>query len=109
MIITITAATTRITCGAIYRRLIRLVGPSRALELLAGNVALDADAALRLGLVNRVVADDEFSAAWTTWAREFAAGPTAAVAGMKANVRDASRLWRASSRRKKLADPVPEV
>jgi 2-(1,2-epoxy-1,2-dihydrophenyl)acetyl-CoA isomerase len=72
--------------------LTRLVGPSRALELLAGNVALDADAALRLGLVNRVVADDEFSAAWTTWARELAAGPTAAIAGMKANVRDALRL-----------------
>jgi len=72
--------------------LTRLVGPSRALELLAGNVALDADHALALGLVNRVVPDDEFAAAWTEWARELAAGPTGAIAGMKANVRDALRL-----------------
>jgi 2-(1,2-epoxy-1,2-dihydrophenyl)acetyl-CoA isomerase len=79
--------------------LTRLVGPSRALELLAGNVALDAADALRLGLVNRVVPDDEFEAAWTTWAEELAAGPTSAIAGMKANVRDALYL--------PLADALP--
>lgn len=79
--------------------LTRLVGPSRALELLAGNVALDADDAHRLGLVNRVVPDDGFVAAWTTWAGELAAGPTSAIAGMKANVRDALRL--------PLADALP--
>ena len=35
--------------------LTRLVGPSRALELLVGNVTLDPPAARDLGLVNRVV------------------------------------------------------
>ncbi len=72
--------------------LTHLVGPSRALELLAGNVALGADDALALGLVNRVVADAEFEPAWTAWADELAAGPTHAVVAMKANVRDALHL-----------------
>ena len=54
--------------------LTRLVGPSRALELLAGNASLDADAARDLGLVNRVVADGEFADAWMAWARDFASG-----------------------------------
>lgn len=72
--------------------LTRLIGPSRALELLAGNVALDAADALALGLVNRVVPDADFESAWTSWARELAHGPTGAIAGMKANVRDALHL-----------------
>jgi 2-(1,2-epoxy-1,2-dihydrophenyl)acetyl-CoA isomerase len=79
--------------------LTRLVGPSRALELLAGNVALDADDALRLGLVNRVVPDAEFAGEWRAWTRELGGGPTAAITGMKANVRDALRL--------PLADALP--
>ncbi len=72
--------------------LTRLVGPSRALELLAGDVSLDAPAALALGLVNRVVPDADFGDAWSAWAAELAAGSTAAQAGMKANVRDALLL-----------------
>jgi 2-(1,2-epoxy-1,2-dihydrophenyl)acetyl-CoA isomerase len=76
-----------------------LVGPSRALELLAGNVALDADDALALGLVNRVVPDAQFATAWITWAAELAAGPTRAIAAMKANIRDALRI--------PLADALP--
>jgi 2-(1,2-epoxy-1,2-dihydrophenyl)acetyl-CoA isomerase len=72
--------------------LTRLVGPSRALELLAGNAALDGDAALAHGLVNRVVPDAEFPAAWAAWAAELAAGSTTAQMGMKANVRDALNL-----------------
>jgi 2-(1,2-epoxy-1,2-dihydrophenyl)acetyl-CoA isomerase len=79
--------------------LTRLVGPSRALELLAGNVALGATDALALGLVNRVVADGEFPGAWAAWAGELASGPTAAISGMKANVRDALHL--------PLADALP--
>ncbi len=79
--------------------LTQLVGPARALELLAGNVALDAGDALALGLVNRIVADDDFADAWVAWSAELAAGPTAAIAGMKANVRDALRL--------PLADALP--
>ena len=72
--------------------LTRLVGPSRALELLATNASVTADEALALGLVNRVEPDAEFADAWPAWASELAAGPTGAIAGMKANVRDAVEL-----------------
>jgi len=79
--------------------LTRLVGPSRALELLATNASLDADEAHALGLVNRVAADDGFGEEWIAWARELAAGPTGAITGMKANVHDALQL--------SLADALP--
>jgi 2-(1,2-epoxy-1,2-dihydrophenyl)acetyl-CoA isomerase len=79
--------------------LTHLVGPSRALELLASNASLDAEEARALGLVNRVVPDAEFTDAWMAWAREFASGPTGAISGMKANVHDALRL--------SLADALP--
>jgi 2-(1,2-epoxy-1,2-dihydrophenyl)acetyl-CoA isomerase len=79
--------------------LTRLVGPSRALELLATNASVTADEALALGLVNRVAPDAQFDAAWRAWAAELAAGPTRAIAAMKANVRDAVEL--------SLADALP--
>jgi 2-(1,2-epoxy-1,2-dihydrophenyl)acetyl-CoA isomerase len=69
--------------------LTRLVGPSKALELLVDGSALDAEAALQLGLVNRVVPDDELRDAAMAWARTIAAGPTTAFGYMKANVREA--------------------
>jgi 2-(1,2-epoxy-1,2-dihydrophenyl)acetyl-CoA isomerase len=72
--------------------LTHLVGPSRALELLVSNASLDADEALALGLVNRVVPDAGFGDAWMAWAQELASGPTDAFGGMKANVHDALRL-----------------
>jgi 2-(1,2-epoxy-1,2-dihydrophenyl)acetyl-CoA isomerase len=68
------------------------VGPSKALELLATNATVDAAEALRLGMVDRVVADDEFAAAWRAWAAEFAAGPQTAIGFMKHNVGNASRM-----------------
>jgi 2-(1,2-epoxy-1,2-dihydrophenyl)acetyl-CoA isomerase len=72
--------------------LTRLVGPSRALELLATGDAVSADDALAFGLVNRVARDAEFAGAWSAWAAQLAAGSTTAQVGMKANVRDALRL-----------------
>jgi 2-(1,2-epoxy-1,2-dihydrophenyl)acetyl-CoA isomerase len=72
--------------------LTRLVGPSRALELLVSNASLDARDAHALGLVNRVVPDAEFAEAWMAWAEELASGPTDAFSGMKANVHDALHL-----------------
>lgn len=66
-----------------------LLGPSKALEVLAGNVQISSEEALAWGLANRVVPDGEFADAWRHWAAELASGPAAAHALMKANVRDA--------------------
>lgn len=68
------------------------VGPSKALELLATNVTVGADDALCLGMVDRVVPDEQFDAEWRAWATTFAAGPKTAIGFMKDNVRNASVL-----------------
>ncbi|MCY3786811.1 MAG: enoyl-CoA hydratase-related protein [bacterium] len=72
--------------------LTRLVGASKALEILTANAKVDAPTALSLGLVNRVADDGDFADAWLSWARELAAGPRQAHAFMKENVRDALHL-----------------
>lgn len=72
--------------------LTHLVGPSKALELLIADAPIDSDAAVRLGLFNRVVSDDELPAAALRWATEIASGPSRAFAGMKANIVDARQL-----------------
>lgn len=68
------------------------IGAAKALELLATNVTVGADEALRLGMVDRVVHDDDFADAWRAWAATFAAGPRTAIGFMKHNVRNASQL-----------------
>lgn len=69
--------------------LTRLVGPSKALELLASNAAVDSRDAVALGLANHVTGDD-FEAGWRAWTARFASGPREAIAAMKANVRQAA-------------------
>ncbi len=61
------------------QRLPRLVGKGRALELLLTGAQLTADEALRIGLVNRVVADADLMDAARALARELAARPPLAV------------------------------
>ncbi|WP_269855638.1 enoyl-CoA hydratase/isomerase family protein [Streptomyces sp. RPT161] len=58
----------------------RLVGPQRAKELMFFGDDLPADAAQRLGLVNRVVPADELTKATREWACRLASGPTRALA-----------------------------
>ena len=70
----------------------RLVGSSRALELLIADQAIDAEAGLRLGLFNRIVDDADLPAEALRWAAEIASGPTAAFAATKANIVDAQHL-----------------
>ncbi|MEV0172787.1 enoyl-CoA hydratase-related protein [Streptomyces sp. NPDC050803] len=58
----------------------RLVGPQRAKELMFFGDALTAADAERLGLVNRVVPDEELAKTSRAWAERLAAGPTRALA-----------------------------
>ncbi|MFE6092077.1 enoyl-CoA hydratase/isomerase family protein [Streptomyces massasporeus] len=58
----------------------RLVGPQRAKELMFFGDALGATDAERLGLVNRVVRDEELEKTARAWAERLASGPTRALA-----------------------------
>ncbi|MDF2267320.1 enoyl-CoA hydratase-related protein [Streptomyces coacervatus] len=58
----------------------RLIGPQRAKELMFFGDALTAADAERLGLVNRVVPDEELEKTARAWAERLATGPTRALA-----------------------------
>ncbi|MGW0423163.1 enoyl-CoA hydratase/isomerase family protein [Streptomyces sp. NPDC003015] len=58
----------------------RLLGPQRAKELMFFGDALGAADAERLGLVNRVVPDEELAKTAREWAIRLATGPTRALA-----------------------------
>jgi enoyl-CoA hydratase len=65
-------------------RLVRLLGQSRALELLLTARVFDAHEALEMGLVQRVVADDGvWDTAVTGWAQELMQLPQSALAALK--------------------------
>ncbi|WBL36829.1 enoyl-CoA hydratase [Tepidiforma flava] len=63
----------------------RLVGPMRARELYFLSDILDANRALELGIVSRVVPHDQFWAETMALAKRLASGPTLAYARMKDN------------------------
>ncbi len=69
-----------------------LVGQAKALELLYSGDIIDADEALRLGLVNRVVPADELAAATSELAERMAGGPTLAYGAAKEAVYESARL-----------------
>jgi enoyl-CoA hydratase/carnithine racemase len=66
--------------------LTQLVGTARARELMYTPGRLDARTCLELGLVNRVVADEQLDKEATAWAREIASGPPIALRYMKDNL-----------------------
>jgi enoyl-CoA hydratase/carnithine racemase len=65
------------------QRLPRLVGPGKAKELIFTAARIDAEEAGRIGLAERVVADEELEEAAGDLAREIAAQPPLAVRGAK--------------------------
>ena len=66
----------------------RIVGVRQALEIALLGDAFNADDALRLGLINRVVPAAELDSATTTLAQRLAAGPTVAYGAMKRLMRE---------------------
>ena len=61
-------------------------GAPKAKELMFLADTIDAAEAHRIGLVNRVVAQDQFEAAVTDWAARIANGPLTSYRYMKANI-----------------------
>jgi len=68
------------------QRLARLVGPSKAKDLIYTGRFVAADEALAIGMVDEVVAPDDVFEAARRWASQFAEGPARALAAAKAAI-----------------------
>ncbi|MEC3980352.1 enoyl-CoA hydratase/isomerase family protein [Amycolatopsis sp. H20-H5] len=68
------------------QRLARLIGPSKAKDLIYTGRFVKAEEALALGILDEVVAPDDVYAAALTWASQFANGPAVALKAAKAAI-----------------------
>ncbi|MFL6122142.1 enoyl-CoA hydratase/isomerase family protein [Actinophytocola sp.] len=68
------------------QRLARLVGPSKAKDIVYTGRFIDAGEALHMGLVDEVVAPDGVYEAARSWASRFTNGPAVALAAAKAAI-----------------------
>ena len=73
--------------GSLYH-LPRLIGPSRALELMWTGDRIDAAEALRLGIVSRVLPGEALLPEMLAFAERLARGATAALAEIKRSLRE---------------------
>jgi enoyl-CoA hydratase/carnithine racemase len=65
------------------QRLSRLIGPARAKELIFTGRMVEAEEALRIGMVDRVVAADQVYRSARDWCAQFARGPATALSAAK--------------------------
>lgn len=70
----------------------RVVGVAKALEMSISGEMIDAETAMRIGLVSRVVAADALEKESLDYAAELASLPTAAIGEAKALIRDSMSL-----------------
>ncbi|KEI43064.1 enoyl-CoA hydratase/isomerase family protein [Saccharopolyspora rectivirgula] len=68
------------------QRLARLIGPSKAKDIIFTGRHVKADEALSLGMVDEVVPAEEVYQAARRWAEQFAEGPAQALAAAKAAI-----------------------
>ncbi len=68
------------------QRLARLVGPARAKDIIFTGRFVDAEEALRIGLVDRVVAPDDVHSAAVELASRYVSGPAVALRAAKAAI-----------------------
>jgi 2-(1,2-epoxy-1,2-dihydrophenyl)acetyl-CoA isomerase len=69
--------------GGMSWTLPRIVGAGRAREILLTDAVLDADAAVRLGILSRLVADEDVRAEALNLARTLSDGPRSTYASIK--------------------------
>ena len=84
--------------GVIYEveaisRLVQIVGPSYAFDILISGRTLDAEEALRIGLVNRVTAADELEETVLDYARRLADNAPMSMEGAWVAIRAAHEPW----------------
>src|SRR3954454_9927567 len=70
------------------QRLTRLVGPSRAKDIIFTGRFVKADEALVIGLVDRIFPADQVYAEAVAWARQFSAGASYALRAAKESIDD---------------------